>query len=82
LRQYLITTFHCADCGNKLEVTYLDRAKIKQVDLNRNDDAATDITGASKVMNQVIVKPCPRCKREALEPLEHLQKALELAQKK
>ena len=65
MREFLITKFVCAKCGDNLELTY-----DKPSGAVRHADG--EPTGAAKVEQVVVVEPCRRC----LEPLENVRRAI------
>lgn len=71
-RYNLVTNFNCAQCGDKLRLTY-DRPMPKgEYDPEKEDG----ITGADKVEASIYIHPCNRCFSELKEPLDTLRKIL------
>lgn len=69
MRQFLITKFVCAACGNLLTLSAKEVSPVA-VDCGRND-GDNEPTGAAKVVSCIAIIPCETC----LEPLQTAQKA-------
>jgi hypothetical protein len=55
IREFLITKFICADCGNNLQLSYEN----KKATTNYSEG---EPTGAAMVMTVVSVHPCAKCR--------------------
>lgn len=70
MRANLITTFHCYDCGNRLEVDYGRETKLS------SSHSPDDPTGAAVCYNQVVVRPCRNCIEKYTRPARKLVEAV------
>lgn len=70
MRTNLITTFHCFDCGKKLEVDYGEGVKTE------SPYSQGDPTGAAVMYSKVVVKPCRSCIEKHTGPARKLAEAI------
>lgn len=77
MRNHLVTTLHCADCGSELDMPLEHerkegvRAKESHF-LSRGDRPS----GCDAYMNQLFVTPCRECKRKSEAPVKAMAEAL------
>ncbi len=77
VRYNLVTSFVCAQCGNKLALSY-QAPKTIEYEPEKSDG----ITGASKVEQHIAIHPCAKCYGAAIRPLEALRDALSVVTSK
>jgi len=68
----LVTVFHCADCGNALDVGCAANYAKPSINMDFNPKYET-----GDHVNRISIKPCGKCKRAYSEPLIAIAGALE-----
>jgi hypothetical protein len=78
VRKHLVTTFHCADCGNEMEMPLPHEVKegVKAKEAHYLDDDGRP-KACNALRNQIFITPCRVCKGKYEEPVKAMAKALE-----
>jgi transcription elongation factor Elf1 len=72
-RKFLVTTFHCAECGHPLSVVKCSKNKADPI---QTIDSTLDETGAYKAHNEIMISPCRSCITKYTEPARKLIDAM------
>jgi len=76
MRSMHINTFHCAECGQQLKVTY------KPATAPEDESFAGLPTGAAMLHSRVSVWPCQKCLQPAKDAVQALTTLANLAKAK
>lgn len=71
MRKNLVTVFNCAECGDALELVY-EKGKQTPRGMPLEDNSPHNITGADKVVEHILIKPCEKC----LSPLRSIKESI------
>lgn len=77
MRNHLVTTLHCAECGNEMEMPLEHERKegLRAKEAHYIDSKGRP-SGGDAYMNQLFVLPCRVCKRKSEAPVKAMAEAL------
>lgn len=77
MRNHLVTTLHCAECGNEMEMPLEhERKEGLRAKEAHYISRGNRPSGCDAYMNQLFILPCKVCKRKSEAPVKAMAEAL------